>query len=177
MICRIVSSSLKASLVNYSRPASYRQLRNVQSSLLLTYSPVTATVDSIPAQFKRNFSNGGRQDTEIPPLMTQSKRVIVPNVFKSIGNFFQTILIIKPYFDSDFTLTEFIAGTKQAIQVISHQLSLGDTASLEGLVEREALQEIKTNLCFFTSEQRRMLAVDSEDIFFTFPYKVIINIF
>ena len=39
-------------------------------------------------------------------------------------------------------------------------------------MEREALQEIKTNLCFFSSEQRKMLAVNAEDIFFAFPYKV-----
>lgn len=118
MTCRIISSSLKNFLVNQSRSASYHQFQNAGSCFFVTYQSSTASANSArciqPAQFNRKFHSScprysdGRQDNEIPPLMAQVKRIIVPNLFKSIGNFFQTILIIKPYFDSDFTLTEFI---------------------------------------------------------------------
>ena len=121
MTCRIISFSLKSFLVNQSRPASYRQFQNVGSLFSATnHSSSSAAYSARPivlAQFNslRSFhssssrcSDGGRHDNEIPPLMGQVRRIIVPNLFKSIGNFFQTILIIKPYFDSDFTLTEFI---------------------------------------------------------------------
>ena len=82
-------------------------------------------------------------------------------------------IIIKPYFDNDFTLKEFARGAKQALSIISCALSVGDIDSLKELLDKEAFAEIKQNLSRYTREQLVDLAVtDLEEVYLTFPYQV-----
>ena len=74
-----------------------------------------------------------------PRLMNHPKEIIWPSLFRSVQNFLQTALIIRPYLDHDFTLTDFSQGAKQALLVISSHLARGDTEGLRGLVDNAAL--------------------------------------
>lgn len=74
-----------------------------------------------------------------PKLMNHPREIVWPSVFRTIHNYMQSALIIRPYMDNDFSLSEFSAGAKQALLVISSHLAKGDTEGLKGLVDDNAL--------------------------------------
>ncbi len=76
---------------------------------------------------------------QLPQLMNHPKEIVWPSVFKTISGFMQSALIIRPYFDNTFNMTDFSQGAKQALLVISSHLARGETEGLTGLVERTAL--------------------------------------
>lgn len=55
---------------------------------------------------------------------------------------------------------------------VSHELSKGNFQALEEIVTKPSLEEIKKNFANFSLKQRLDLAVDKEDIFFSFPYQI-----
>ena len=55
---------------------------------------------------------------------------------------------------------------------VSHELSKGNFEALEDLVTSPSLEEIKRNFSQFSLKQRLDLAVEKEDIFFSFPYQI-----
>lgn len=55
---------------------------------------------------------------------------------------------------------------------MSNELSKGNFEALEGLITQPGLEEIKRNFANFSLKQRLDLAVDKEDIFFSFPYQI-----
>lgn len=61
-------------------------------------------------------SNSGPPSTKLPPLMNFPE-IMWPSVIKSIRNFILSTFIIKPYFDKDFNLPDFVRGSKQALEV------------------------------------------------------------
>ncbi|XP_063698463.1 m-AAA protease-interacting protein 1, mitochondrial [Culicoides brevitarsis] len=120
----------------------------------------------------RLFSTSARNCQVIPPLMEFDK-VLWPSVIQTVKNFFLVNLIIRPYFDNDFDIGEFVEGSKQALCIISSTLASGtDLDSLRGLVTQDALNEIKNSVSRMSVAQRNKLAVDKEDIYFCFPYQV-----
>ncbi len=96
-----------------------------------------------------------------------------PSFFKSISNLLAAAIIIKPYFDNEFSLKEFARGAKQALSIISNALSVGDVDSLKELLDKDAFTEIKQNVSQFSKDQLADLAVtDLEEVYLTFPYQV-----
>lgn len=82
-------------------------------------------------------------------------------------------MIIKPYFDNDFSLKEFSKGAKQALFVISKALSVGDVDSLQDLVDKNVLVEIKENLNRYSADHLAELEIHNpDDVYLTFPYQV-----
>lgn len=69
---------------------------------------------------KKRFysSNSGPPSTKLPPLMNFPE-IMWPSLIKSIRNFILSTFIIKPYFDRDFSLPDFVRGSKQALEVAS----------------------------------------------------------
>lgn len=55
---------------------------------------------------------------------------------------------------------------------MSHELSRGNFQALEDVVTKPSLEEIKRNFANFSLKQRLDLAVEKEDIFFSFPYQI-----
>lgn len=80
--------------------------------------------------------------------------------------------IIRPYFDREFSLPDFVQGAKQALQVVSASLAGGEFKNLEGLVDRQTLNELKSSLEKMSVAQRYELMILKEDIYFSFPYQV-----
>lgn len=72
------------------------------------------------------------------------------------GQTFQNILI--------YVLTPF--------QVVSASLAGGELKSLDGLVDRQTLNDLKNTIGKMSVAQRYDLMVQKEDIYFSFPYQV-----
>lgn len=106
------------------------------------------------------------------PKLMDFPEIIWPSLMKSIKNWFMVHLIIRPYFDQEFNLPEFVQGAKQALTVVSSALSGGDPKNLDGLVDRKALNEIRGSIEKMSVAQRYELTVSKEDIYFSFPYEV-----
>lgn len=75
----------------------------------------------------RTFCNGpavqpkpdpvGPPKRSLPPLM-DFPELVWPSVFKSVRNWILSTLIIAPYFDREFSLYDFVVGSKRAVEVI-----------------------------------------------------------
>ncbi|GBP41350.1 m-AAA protease-interacting protein 1, mitochondrial [Eumeta japonica] len=98
--------------------------------------------------------------------------IVWPSFIKFIRNWMFATFIIKPYFDNEFSLPDFIEASKQAVQVVSGALQRSDFNTLEGLVKQEALVVLKNAVSNLSMAQREMLSIDVEDIYYAFPYQV-----
>ncbi|XP_055544064.1 m-AAA protease-interacting protein 1, mitochondrial [Wyeomyia smithii] len=126
---------------------------------------------------RRNYSSVSQDD--IPPNKPRSlpklmdfPELVWPSVVKSVKNWIMVHFIIRPYFDRDFNLPDFIRGAKQALQIVSASLAGGELKNLEGLVERPVINDLKSSVGKMSVAQRYDLMVDKEDIYFSFPYQV-----
>lgn len=120
-------------------------------------------------------SNDNKNDVstkaKLPPLMNFPE-VVWPSLIKSLRNFILAHFIIKPYFDKDFNLPDFVSGAKQAVEVVSNQLSNGDVKTLNGLVDGDIIPKLQASLSLMSLTQREQIAINKEDIYFSFPYQV-----
>lgn len=57
-------------------------------------------------------------------------------------------------------------------QVVSDSLEKSDFKSLEGIVEKDAINSLKTAVSKLSVGQRQLLSIDKDDIFYAFPYQV-----
>lgn len=79
---------------------------------------------------RRNFSSQAPDDVpprgrgRMLPKLMDFPEIIWPSVMKSVKNWIMVHFIIRPYFDREFSLPEFVQGAKQALQV-SHYYSMG----------------------------------------------------
>uniref|UniRef100_A0A182HRJ3 Juvenile hormone esterase binding protein n=2 Tax=Anopheles arabiensis TaxID=7173 RepID=A0A182HRJ3_ANOAR len=105
-------------------------------------------------------------------MLMDFPQLVWPSVIKTIRNWIMVHFIIRPYFDREFSLPEFIQGTKQALQVVSSSLAGGEVKQLEGLVDRAALADLKQSLAKMSVAERYDIQVEKEDVYFSFPYQV-----
>nr|CAH7744099.1 unnamed protein product [Callosobruchus chinensis] len=116
--------------------------------------------------------SSGPPSNRLPPLMPDATKIVWPSLLKSIRNFILATFIIKPYFDNEFSLSEFVHGSKKAVEVVSKKLSEGDMSSLEGLVANDIMPILQRSLPLLSLTQRELVAIEEEDIYFCFPYQV-----
>ncbi|RWS23387.1 hypothetical protein B4U80_09799, partial [Leptotrombidium deliense] len=121
---------------------------------------------------KNAIRNYSQQNSSKTPLLMNFKPIMTPSFWYFIQNFINSVIIIKPYFDPEFTISRFLVGAKQALVVISDNLAQGNIDALKGLVTEEARNEIGRNLTLFTPFQREKLRVKMEDIATFFAYRV-----
>ncbi|GAB0087862.1 m-AAA protease-interacting protein 1, mitochondrial [Sergentomyia squamirostris] len=107
----------------------------------------------------------------LPPLM-DFPELVWPTVFKSIRNWILVNFIIRPYIDQEFSMPDFVAGAKQALQSVSTKLSDGDTVDVTDCLSTECAEEIKKSLRSMSVAQRNEIKVIKEDVYFSFPYQV-----
>ncbi|XP_063374539.1 uncharacterized protein LOC134662202 [Cydia amplana] len=119
----------------------------------------------------RNYCDNNVETRKLPQLM-DFPPVVWPSFIKFIKNWMFANLIIRPYFEPEFSLAEFIEASKHAVQVVSEALQKSDFKSLEGLVDKEAIAALKTAISQLSVTQRQLLSIDKEDIFYAFPYQV-----
>lgn len=112
-----------------------------------------------------------RKEPRLPELM-DSPFLVWPSIVHTIKNWIFVTLIIKPYFDNEFCIKEFARGSKQALEVVSNRLAAGDFKSLNGLVDDETLGIVRKRIERMSLAQRSAIAVNCEDVYFSFPYQV-----
>ena len=97
-----------------------------------------------------------------------------PKLTHSIRNFILANLIIRPYYDPEFSKATFLEGAKTAVEFVSQCLSEGDLDALEDskVLSTEALRQINLNLSTFTHNQRENLYINQKDIFYNFIYQI-----
>ncbi|XP_023016726.1 m-AAA protease-interacting protein 1, mitochondrial [Leptinotarsa decemlineata] len=163
---------------NYNRILKPLQLNNVSNiskcrcSILANSSSFTNNNQNGMSQ-KRFFSDDKiKPPSKFPQLMPETPIFVWPSLFKTIRNFILATFIIKPYFDKDFNLKDFVDASKKAVEVVSRKLSEGDLKSLEGLVTSDLIPTLQKTISLMSLAQREEIAVNVDDIYFSFPYEV-----
>ncbi|CAG4934874.1 unnamed protein product [Parnassius apollo] len=144
---------------------TFRLCERLSPKIFLT--PVT----TCPIIQHRNYCEDRTESRKLPQLM-EFPPIVWPSFFKYIKNWMFANFIIRPYFDPEFNLNEFIEASKHAVQVVSECLQKSDFKTLEGLVEKDAITALKNAVSKLSVSQRQLLPVDKEDIFYAFPYQV-----
>ncbi|XP_013168661.1 PREDICTED: uncharacterized protein C2orf47 homolog, mitochondrial [Papilio xuthus] len=124
-----------------------------------------------PPIHQRTYCEDHAESRKLPQLM-EFPPVMWPSFIKYIKNWMFANFIIRPYFDQEFSLNEFIEASKHAVQVVSECLQKSDFQTLEGLVEKDAIVALKNAVTKLSVTQRQLLPIDKEDIFYAFPYQV-----
>lgn len=141
------------------------------SNLLYTQcQPILQQNRNYRTQRSRGNRNASSDDTS-PDLM-DFPWIIWPSLFNTIKNWIFANLIIRPYFDGEFSLKSFKEGSKQALVAVSEELSKGNFEELQPFVDLDALGDLKRNFTAMSIKQRMDLAVAKEDIFFSFPHEI-----
>ncbi|OXA63940.1 hypothetical protein Fcan01_02830 [Folsomia candida] len=151
----------------------------VQNELIISSTPSSSVSYFMYSQHRRVHSSGHDEqenqtqlNKRLPPLTPLLPVIIWPKFTNSIRNWFFTYFVIKPYFDKDFSMQEFMEGAHEAVSHVSSKLSAGEFDDLEGLVEPSVLHELKQRISNYSVSQQDLLRVATEDIFFSFPYQV-----
>ncbi|KAF1671300.1 MAIP1 protein, partial [Pygoscelis papua] len=76
-------------------------------------------------------------------------------------------LLIRLYFDQEFSIEEFTRGAKQAFSVVSKLLSQCKLDLLDQLVSAEVLQVLKEKIALLPDNHRDALAADIDAIMYT----------
>ncbi|XP_062434668.1 m-AAA protease-interacting protein 1, mitochondrial [Rhea pennata] len=76
-------------------------------------------------------------------------------------------LLIRLYFDPDFSIEEFTRGAKQAFSLVSKLLSQSKLDLLEELVSEETLKILKEKISLLPDNHRDALAADIDAIMYT----------
>jgi hypothetical protein len=71
-----------------------------------------------------------------PMMLMDLPRIVYPNLFFTIKNFFARMLITS-YFDSTFAIKPFSNGARQALTVVSRLIGDGQFDDLSGFVTPE----------------------------------------
>uniref|UniRef100_A0A8C5X969 Matrix AAA peptidase interacting protein 1 n=1 Tax=Malurus cyaneus samueli TaxID=2593467 RepID=A0A8C5X969_9PASS len=117
-----------------------------------------------PAQPSARLASTAGPGTEGP-----QRRVVVVKITSPIAwlrsRFYY--LLIRLYFDQEFSIEEFTRGAKQAFSVVSKLLSQRKLDMLEGLVSAEVLQVLKEKISLLPDSHRDALAADIDSIMYT----------
>ncbi|XP_053667187.1 m-AAA protease-interacting protein 1, mitochondrial [Anopheles marshallii] len=126
----------------------------------------------VQTRWNSTDEQSSRQRIRKPLTLMDFPQLVWPSVIKTIRNWIMVHFIIRPYFDREFALPDFIQGAKQALQVVSSSLAGGEVKQLEGLVDRAALNDLKQSIAKMSVAERYDIQVEKEDVYFSFPYQV-----
>ncbi|XP_035905132.1 m-AAA protease-interacting protein 1, mitochondrial [Anopheles stephensi] len=126
----------------------------------------------VQTRWNSTDEQSSRQRVRKRLMLMDFPQLVWPSVIKTIRNWIMVHFIIRPYFDREFVLADFVQGAKQALQVVSSSLAGGEVKHLEGLVDRAALADLKQSIAKMSVAERYDIQVDKEDVYFSFPYQV-----
>jgi len=120
--------------------------------------------------FRCMSSNNERQ---LPFLMNFSVKPS-PNFVHSFKNFFFANMIVRPYYDNDFTNENFLEGAKSAVEFVSNKIAEGDFDKLResNALTDDCFREIVLNSSNFSMDQRHLIALSKDDIIYSFVYQI-----
>uniref|UniRef100_A0A182M7X0 Juvenile hormone esterase binding protein n=1 Tax=Anopheles culicifacies TaxID=139723 RepID=A0A182M7X0_9DIPT len=141
-------------------------------ALLSGSSVVNNNHNIVQTRWNSTDEQSSRQRVRKPLMLMDFPQLVWPSVIKTIRNWIMVHFIIRPYFDREFSLPDFIQGAKQALQVVSSSLAGGEVKQLEGLVDRAAIADLKQSISKMSVAERYDIQVVKEDVYFSFPYQV-----
>lgn len=97
----------------------------------------------------RPFSSGQSMFTSskyFVPLLMEMPHIVSPKLSHTLRNHFLARTLITPYFDNDFSVSEFDIGAHFAASSVSNSLAKGDISGIDHLVTPEALDVVSKNL-------------------------------
>ncbi|KAH8283585.1 hypothetical protein KR018_008300 [Drosophila ironensis] len=168
-----------------TQPAALARARRLPGSAAVAVAGSGRPFASLPQEQKKEQKEPKEERREqsgnrLPRLM-DFPEIIWPSALNTLKNWITIQFIIRPYFDSEFQLKDFIFGAKQALQatcvcppqkVVSSRLMGGDLDALETLVAPEAIAELRPVIQKLSMAQRRQLEIRESDIYLSFPYQV-----
>ncbi|XP_017096573.2 m-AAA protease-interacting protein 1, mitochondrial [Drosophila bipectinata] len=161
-------------LIRAHSAASVAAIKQRESGLrTFPGQPGRRSFASLPQEEKnKKEPEESRESLNRLPRLMEFPEIIWPSALNTLKNWITIQFIIRPYFDSEFQLKDFIFGAKQALQVVSSRLMGGDLDSLDTLVSPEAISELRPVIQKLSMTQRRQLEIKESDIYLSFPYQV-----
>ncbi|TWW80321.1 m-AAA protease-interacting protein 1, mitochondrial [Takifugu flavidus] len=101
----------------------------------------------------------------------QNQKVVfvgIPNPFIWLRTRIYYVLI-KTYFDKDFTIEDFTEGAKQAFSHVSRLLSQCQFDALEGLVAKDLIGKLEEKCNLLPSTHKKALSANSDEIMYSTP--------
>ncbi|KAI5744917.1 hypothetical protein M8J76_006563 [Diaphorina citri] len=124
-------------------------------------------------QFFSSYDDKDNQNSGLAiPKFSNLPEIVWPSLFKSIKNVIYTYFIIKPYFDVEFDLNDFEQGSRKALEYVSSCVSKGDYDSLQTVLAPELLEQVKQKVPLLSLTQRQQIDLNSDDVYFSFPYQI-----
>ena len=160
-----------------STPKFLRIHRQFVTTLGLSLSTSTSLASQgrnrVPVSL-RGTESSSLQDPPFKGL--PDTNIVSPSLRNKVHSWFLSRALITPYFDSEFSLEEFEKGASHAAVIVANCIADCDLDSLNGLVTSEALKEIVRNLRVIPPDDRRLLAVSEDDVYFSFVYDINFNV-
>lgn len=136
---------------------------------MFSLSNISKTASRISLTSSRKFtfsalrSQNERPKSVHPLMLMDMPRILVPNLFELIK------IRLKVKFrmmqiDPSFNYSDFSKGTLQAVTTVSNMISKGDFESLGSLVHDKAIKNIQKNFQLLDSNQKRLIAVNPNDV-------------
>ncbi|XP_055319516.1 uncharacterized protein LOC129577078 [Sitodiplosis mosellana] len=97
--------------------------------------------------------------------------VSTPSVYLMLKNALSTLLI-RSYFDQTFNRDEFLSGARQAVEVVSNLLAVGNFEALRDMVDDDTIDKMRHIVGSMSPEQRQWIVVNDSDIQWIFPYEI-----
>jgi len=110
----------------------------------------------------RKFQTSALRLKQDPQRQVATKIMTITNPFKYISLKIKTILM-RGYFDENFSEKEFLRGTRQAIVYVSDQISKGNLNNLKELLTQEGMDCVK-KLFSEHGKDSEVLKVEDSDI-------------
>ena len=106
-----------------------------------------AAKDGIFKMSNRNFSSSSPILVQYKvPMLMEMPHIVSPKLSHTIRNHFMARTLITPYFDKEFSISDFDIGAHFAASSVSNSLSRGDISGIDHLVTPEALDVVSKNL-------------------------------
>eukprot|EP00090_Calanus_glacialis_P003549 TRINITY_DN12615_c0_g1_i1.p1 TRINITY_DN12615_c0_g1~~TRINITY_DN12615_c0_g1_i1.p1 ORF type:complete len:229 (+),score=49.40 TRINITY_DN12615_c0_g1_i1:35-721(+) len=108
---------------------------------------------------------------KLPPLM-EFPPIGMPKLSYTIRNWFMAKTLITPYFDNDFSMTDFADGAKHAALTVSNGLAEGDFDDMKNYLTTDCLETVEKSIGLFNKTERSALSMVPSDIYFSFVYQI-----
>lgn len=106
----------------HTRSLCYLTPKNVSQTKQTNFNRKFLPVDIhhgllMPIVYRKYSTNEDHRQSDKLPTLMEFPKIIWPSLLKTIKNWILVNFIIRPYFDQEFNMPNFVNGTKHAIQV------------------------------------------------------------
>lgn len=109
----------------HSRSLCYLTPKNIAQTKQTNFHRIGYSADVhhglLPVSYRKYSTNGAnedhRQTNEQLPTLMDFPKIIWPSLLKTIKNWILVNFIVRPYFDQEFNMPNFVFGAKHALQV------------------------------------------------------------